>query len=135
MQLTSGETASLTVAASGTESLSYQWLFNGAPIVGATSPTYTLSNVSESDAGSYRVQVSAGETSVLSSGASVSVTARPTLELAWDIPAQREDGSELPLYEISGYIIEYGYAANTFNGQVLINDATTTSYTLQASRW
>ena len=131
MQLTSGETASLTVAASGTESLSYQWLFNGAPIVGATSPTYTLSNVSESDAGSYRVQVSAGETSVLSSGASVSVTARPTLELAWDIPAQREDGSELPLYEISGYIIEYGYAANTFNGQVLINDATTTSYTLE----
>ncbi len=40
--------------------LSYQWYFNGAPIVGATSATLSLTNVQDSAVGIYTVQVSNG---------------------------------------------------------------------------
>lgn len=52
-----GATATFTVAASGSEPLSYQWYHNNQPIVGATSDTYTLSGVQTSDGGEYQVSV------------------------------------------------------------------------------
>lgn len=56
--------ATLTVAATGTGPLTYQWKFNGDPINGATSASYTLPFALKKDAGAYSVTVtnSAGDT-------------------------------------------------------------------------
>jgi hypothetical protein len=54
--VTSGQTASFTVAATGT-ALSYQWQFGGTNIPWGTSETLSLTNVQPSDAGTYMVTV------------------------------------------------------------------------------
>jgi hypothetical protein len=46
------------VAAIGQPPLSYQWLFNGAPIAGATAPLLSITNVDTSKAGAYTCVVS-----------------------------------------------------------------------------
>ncbi len=49
----------VTLSVSATDSgLSYQWQFNGTNILGATSLTLTLANLSATNAGAYRVVVS-----------------------------------------------------------------------------
>src|SRR6185503_5224115 len=52
------DSVSFEVAATGTGPLSYQWLFNGTEIPGATEPALTLSNVTPEQAGGYSVRVS-----------------------------------------------------------------------------
>ena len=47
----------LSVVASGTAPLSYQWLLNGTNINGATGTNYTISDLTLGTAGSYSVQV------------------------------------------------------------------------------
>jgi sugar lactone lactonase YvrE len=53
-----GQSASFTVVASGSPPLSFQWRLNGAPIAGATAPTFTLAAAWNSNAGPYSVVVS-----------------------------------------------------------------------------
>ena len=53
-----GDTATLSVRASGQAPLSFQWLFNGAVIPGATSSNYTIANVQWGNVGSYVAVVS-----------------------------------------------------------------------------
>jgi O-glycosyl hydrolase len=52
-----GGTVALSVAASGLAPLSYQWLFNGTNLAGATAQTLGLTNVQPGQAGSYMAQV------------------------------------------------------------------------------
>jgi hypothetical protein len=52
-----GSSASLLVEATGTPSLSYQWLKNAEPVPGATNWILVLRNLRMSDAGVYRVVV------------------------------------------------------------------------------
>src|SRR4029077_12021365 len=66
-------TASFSVTAIGTLPLSYQWLFNGAPLAGQTSTSLALSNVQGTNAGNYSVVVSNVVNSVLSSNAVLTV--------------------------------------------------------------
>jgi hypothetical protein len=54
---TAGAIVSLTVTASGTGPLQYQWSKNGFPIPGATSATLSLGPLSSSDAASYSATV------------------------------------------------------------------------------
>ncbi|MDR1816927.1 MAG: immunoglobulin domain-containing protein [Puniceicoccales bacterium] len=58
LELTEGATGYLTVGVSGTPPFTYQWYRNGTPLIGATSSTYVLRNVSVIDAGSYVVKIS-----------------------------------------------------------------------------
>lgn len=51
----------------------YQWYKNNVGIIGATDATYTISNVVESDAGSYFVQVHDGFNSINSNTAQLFV--------------------------------------------------------------
>jgi len=55
---TAGTTATLDAAAEGTEPLTYQWLFNGTNLSGATNGLLVLPNVEPNAAGSYSVIVS-----------------------------------------------------------------------------
>ncbi|MEW6157693.1 MAG: LamG-like jellyroll fold domain-containing protein [Verrucomicrobiota bacterium] len=64
-----GESVTLTVTASGTAPLLYQWLKGGAPIPGANSASYVISSAKESDSGTYSVEVSNMAGSKTSAGA------------------------------------------------------------------
>jgi endonuclease/exonuclease/phosphatase family metal-dependent hydrolase len=52
-----GSNATFTVIATGTQPLSYQWLFNGTNLDGATNSSLTLTAVTTNDAGSYGVTI------------------------------------------------------------------------------
>ncbi len=65
-------TFSVTAAGGG---LSYQWLFNNAVIPGATSASYTIASVANTNAGSYAVRVSNSVGNQTSSVATLTVTA------------------------------------------------------------
>jgi len=81
-----GGDAVFSVEATGTGSITYQWLFNGNPIAGATNHTLVITNVQSSDAGTYTVIVDNG--SVTSTSAVLQVNQPPTLA---DIPNQTVD--------------------------------------------
>lgn len=71
-----GDTATLTVAASGNPSPTYQWKKDGVSIAGATSATLTLSNVQPSDAGSYTAVASNVAGTATSAPATLTVGAK-----------------------------------------------------------
>jgi hypothetical protein len=69
-----GETTTLSVVATGTAPLAYQWRRDGTAIQGATAATYTTDT-----AGSYTVVVSNAVSSVTSAAAVVTVIVPPTI--------------------------------------------------------
>ena len=73
-----GEDATFTVTATGIPAPTYQWFKNDAAIDGATSPAYTLSNVSTNDTGSYFVEVSNRLGSVRSTAVTLTVLESPS---------------------------------------------------------
>ena len=76
----SGQTATFTVAASGTAPLSYQWQKAGANISGATSASYTTPATSLSDNDSqFQVIVSNVAGSITSNAVTLTVNAAPSI--------------------------------------------------------
>jgi hypothetical protein len=75
--LSVGQTLTLSVMASFAGPLAYQWYDNGGNIAGATSSTYTKTNVQVSDSGTYGVQVSSAGAAVSSTPANVVVSSLP----------------------------------------------------------
>jgi len=74
-----GSNAVLSVSATGTPPLSYQWLFTGAPLPGATASTLLITDVGLSHAGGYQALVSNAYGSATSTVAILTVTAPPAL--------------------------------------------------------
>ena len=68
---------SFSVVATGSATLTYQWLLNGAAISGATSATYSVSSSVSAEAGSYAVVVSNTAGSVTSSAATLTFGTPP----------------------------------------------------------
>lgn len=68
-----GATATFSVAASGTPPLSYQWLFNGAPLGGQTNSSLVVLNAGPSAQGTYAVTVSNPAGSTNSQSATLTV--------------------------------------------------------------
>ena len=78
--VTSGQTATLNVTATGTGPLTYQWSDNGTPISGATSSTYTTPPNSSSTSGSiYTVTVSNTVGSTTSVPITITVNTPPVI--------------------------------------------------------
>lgn len=87
LSVNSGSNALFSVGASGTAPLSYQWLFNGTNLPGATTNTCTISNVHPTNAGSYSVIISNTVGSSVSSNAVLKVIPQtPLLNQIQELP-------------------------------------------------
>ncbi len=73
-----GATATLTVTASGSTPLTYQW-YQGSTAVGGNSATLTLANVTDANAGSYKVVVNNAVGSATSSTVTLTVIDPPAI--------------------------------------------------------
>jgi uncharacterized delta-60 repeat protein len=74
-----GSNAFFSVTVSGDAPLSYQWLFNGMAIEGATNRTLALTSAQFSNAGSYSLRVANAHGSVQSAAAVLLVQAPPSI--------------------------------------------------------
>lgn len=73
--------ATFTVTAAGSTPLSYQWLFNGTSLEGATVSSYTSVNAQPTNAGSYSVIVTNAYGMVTSSVATLAVILPPIINV------------------------------------------------------
>jgi hypothetical protein len=92
--VTAGQTASFSVAATGTAPLTYQWQKNSANIAGATSSSYTTPATTSSDnAAQFTVAVTNTAGSVTSNAASLTVNSvTPPSFSAWVAPSLNRVG-------------------------------------------
>jgi len=90
-----GRNVTLIVGASSGTSLTYQWLFNGAAISGATGASLALTNVSSESAGNYSVAItnSAGTTTSTSATLAVSANATSTDARLYAISCRAQVGT------------------------------------------
>jgi hypothetical protein len=85
-----GTNATFTVSATGSPPLNYQWRFGGTNIVGATTNTYTRSNIQIADAGDYSAVVTNVASLVTSSNAVLTVI--PSKPLKFDLVGLLPEG-------------------------------------------
>ena len=132
LSVITGSIASLSVSATGTAPLSYQWRKSGANIEGATSATFTLPNAQTTDAGSYNVVVSNAVSSLSSGSASLAVSAPVSILTA--------PGS---LMVVSGSLITLSVSATGtapltyqwYKNGFAISGANTASYSIASSKF
>ena len=132
--VTAGQTASFSVAASGTAPLSYQWKKNGAAISGATGSGYTTPVTTTSDSGAqFTVTVTNTAGNATSSAATLTVNAAA---VAPSITTQPANQSVTAGQTASFSVIANGTAPLSYqwkkNGSA-ISGATASSYTTPAT--
>src|SRR6266478_3902024 len=129
-----GQTASFTVAATGTAPLNFQWKKNGTAILGATSSSYTTPVTTSSDNGAqFTVAISNAAGSVTSNAAALTVNAAPVAPLITTQPtSQTVTASQTASFSVSAT----GTAPLSYQWQrngVAIGGATSSSYTTPAT--
>ena len=113
--VTAGNSATFTVAASGSPTPTYQWYFGGAALSGATSATLSLSNAQAANAGNYYATATNSAGSAISATASLTVQAPAPLTLvASQLVATTHDVA-----------ISAGSAVGTMQWQVSSDNGTT----------
>jgi hypothetical protein len=135
-----GQTATFTVAATGTGTLSYQWKKNGTTISGATSASYsTPATVASDNGASFSVTVTASSVSVNSNAATLTVNtppAPPAPPTPPSITTQPASKTVLSGQTATFSVSATGTAPITYqwsNGGIAISGATSTSYTTPAT--
>jgi hypothetical protein len=119
LNLNVGQRAAFSVTASGTD-LSYQWKKDGVNIDGATSSSFTIASVSETDSGSYKATVMSS-TGVVESNAAI---------LTVNIPNIPED----PVWEPQGWVYyAWPYAYSISEGRWHFFDTTGTQWRVNLS--
>ncbi|MCE0523210.1 MAG: IPTL-CTERM sorting domain-containing protein [Methylacidiphilales bacterium] len=73
--VTAGQPATFSISVAGPGPLTYQWLFNGSAISGATGSAYTIPNASSGNAGNYSVMVTDANGSATTSPVALTVVA------------------------------------------------------------
>lgn len=101
--------------------LTYQWLFNGAPIPAANNDTYTATN-----AGAYRLIVSNGTCADTAAAVNITFSPRPTATATPAGPLTLCSGSTATLTANAGTGISYTWLRNT---QPIVPAATNRTYT------
>lgn len=127
-----GGIVSLSVAATGTLPLSYQWLFGDTEIEGATEATLTLTGVTPDQAGEYSVRVTNEADSVVSDPATLTVipiVKSDALTFKWqiapgDTPWMQNDNAQrgAAINPVSGNVLVV--SRSTGNGIYVLNGQT-----------
>src|SRR5579862_2776984 len=132
--INAGQTATFSVAATGTGTLTYQWKKNGAAISGATSSSYTTPATVASDNGaSFTVTVTGTSGNVTSNAATLTVSVPNT---APSISTQPASKSVIAGQTATFSITATGTAPMTYQwnkGATAITGATAASYTTPAT--
>ena len=132
-----GTTATLSVLASGTPPLSYQWLLNNVALAddahrsGSAAATLTISNAQGADAGNYTVVVTNGAGSVTSLVAVLTVWTPPTITtqpLGRSVPPGLPTAFSAAASSVASLALTYQWQLNGTN----IPGATNTSYSIAA---
>jgi hypothetical protein len=133
-----GQTATFTVEATGIPAPAYEWRRNGVPLPGS-GPSHTTSPAALGDDGAvYTVRVFNSEGSVISTPATLTVTARPAppviLRFSASPGAIQPGGSAVLSWEQTGAtgLLLSGLGPVT-GSQVSVSPTGTTTYTLTAS--
>lgn len=112
-----GDSVSFSVTATGSEVLSYQWKKNGVNIKGATSSTYTINNVTISDAANYSVTVTNAKGSVTSKTAALKVVNAGGSQLILDFQFNEGSG-KTSTDTVNGIIADLGDAGEAKEGMI-----------------
>ncbi|HEY3913429.1 MAG TPA: immunoglobulin domain-containing protein, partial [Verrucomicrobiae bacterium] len=122
-----GQTATLTVGATGDAPFFYQWQFDGTNIAGATNSSLVLTDLQTSNAGTYTVIVS-DPLATNSSSTTVSISSGPPVLLVPPQSSIETAGDHLAFsVEVTGtQPISYQWESNG----VTISGATTSAYSL-----
>ncbi len=83
-----GESVTFTARVSSVDPVSFQWVHDGSPIPGATSPALVLPSVKTVDSGSYRVEVTVGAAQGRSDAMDLTVVEFPAATLVRSAPDQ-----------------------------------------------
>src|SRR5271155_983667 len=128
--VTAGQTATFTVAASGTAPLTYQWLMNGAAISGATGTSYTTPATTTANSGStFLVVVTNSTGSATSNAGTLTVNPAP---VAPSISTQPASVTVTAGQTATFTVVASGTAPLTYQWQqngAAISGATSASYT------
>ncbi|MBI0326727.1 discoidin domain-containing protein [Burkholderia plantarii] len=100
--ITAGQSAEFTVQASGSPVLSYQWLKNGAPIDGATSPVYDTPVMAVTDSGTqYSVTITNSAGSITSTPVTLTVNVATPPVIVSDLTDQSVPFGQSVTFSIS----------------------------------
>jgi hypothetical protein len=127
--ITEGSSITLSVVATGTAPLTYQWKKNGADILGATSSSYVQSGSITTDSGSYTVVVTNAYGTVTSNTATVTVNIAGTPPVITLQPTSNTGvtaGLDITLTTTATGALTYQWYKNA----TPISGATSTSYVL-----
>lgn len=136
------EDATFSVAATGSGTLHYQWLFDGAPIPGATDNTYTRQDVQPEDVGNYSVIVSNNIGVTVSANALLQLLDSPYVNAVQATPGARSaliswnstvpSGSQVQ-FDVASFVIPNAFSAQaaavgSFGTSTYIDPAITTNH-------
>ncbi len=113
LSLTAGQDAALSVTATGTAPLTYQWQRNGVDLAGATSAQLTFVAVHPAQAGQYRVIVTNPAGSVVSAAVAVAVDVAPELIAAPQSTESYVGGAATFYVEARGTALHYEWRRGT----------------------
>ena len=99
VEVCEGESATFSVTATGTATLTYQWQKDGSDISGATSSSYTIDETTTDDDADYKCIVTNGCGSTESAVAHLTVNAKPTVDAGAD-----QSGSEGTQFDLDATV-------------------------------
>jgi hypothetical protein len=89
-----GSSISFSVSVIGSEPFAFQWQFNGTDILGATSTTFTLANVTHANIGNYSVRIANEFGTVSSATATLTVNQPPSFIRGSDVAVDEDAGPQ-----------------------------------------
>ena len=126
-----GGSATISVVASGSGILKYQWYKGNSSIVGAASSSYTISSATTTDSGSYYVVVTNSLGSVTSNSVNLTITVGAPVISTQPISQSIYSGSVLNLSVVATGTGPLSY--QWFLNNLAISGATTSSYTVASA--
>ncbi len=129
--VSTGASFTLSVVASGSAPITYQWKKDGASITGATNASYTVASAAASNAGSYTVVVTNPAGSVTSNAATISIGSSPTI-VSHPLTQGFNSGSSVSLTVSATGLAPFTY--QWYKNNTAISGATSSTYTIASAQ-